>query len=558
GEELASPRNVRFDAEIAHHLLRWEPAHSAPGDVRYEVELKVYGTNLSWTPIPNCMKIWGHSCDLTFYTLAPALRYYARVRAVSGNHMSPWKKTSSFSPREASLRLSGQSLSVTGNTIHVQLQLLLRAGNLTVRYDDVQKHARRYRVYVRRMPDNWTFQVMETATEFNISNLFWATEYCVSVEPDVASRHIRSTRTAEQCVATGERDRSAELVLNIISSFFITLVILGLLGALLVCAYVKQPMRPPSVLKSFIKQSSLWVEHESPSSGSPDTDPVQQLFLGQKEPQQGSGPDANTSTAQLPLEQCWRLPAWPEDRVCPLGPGITGSRDSSCTSTDSGICLHVSSSGLSCSAGPQPQGYRQQLPTSDDSGVGLESACPHPTCSSSSGNASQDSQDSQQGVEFRGYLRQCKGTVEPRQDPDKGGTCAGPPRGPGSTDIVLDVECPELAVAKGYLKQSSPEHPRSHAQDLAPWSAPWEPTTWDFSSQVGARDPPLLSYGAPRAPLASKAGPELLKAPFDLSIFNTDLLGTLPLISSLSTNEWLMLQVNPLSLLSGDSKDSRL
>lgn len=41
GEKLASPRHVRFAAEMAHHLLRWEPGHSPPGDVRYEVELKV-------------------------------------------------------------------------------------------------------------------------------------------------------------------------------------------------------------------------------------------------------------------------------------------------------------------------------------------------------------------------------------------------------------------------------------------------------------------------------------------------------------------------------------
>ncbi|NXE78875.1 I10R1 protein, partial [Cochlearius cochlearius] len=575
GEKLARPTHVRFAAEIAHHLLRWEPGHNHPSDVRYEVEHKVYGRNSSWIAIPNCMKISGHSCDLTYYTLDPALRYYARVRAVSGNHTSPWQRTNSFSPQEASLRLSGQNLSVTGNTIHVQLQLLLRAGNLTVKYDDIQKHTRRYRVFVRRAKDDWTYKVVENVTEFNISNLFWSTEYCISVEPDVASRHTPTTRTAEQCVTIGERDRSSEFVPSIIVSSFITLFFLGLLGILLVCTYIKKPVRPPSVLKSFIKQSSLWAEQESSASGGPDADSVQQLFLCQKEPQRDGVPDSSTSTAQPPLEKGWRLPAWPEDPACLLG--ATGSGDSSCTSTDSGICLHTSSSELSYSSGPEPQGYKQRLPTGDDSGVGLESACPRPPCSSGSGNASPTKagqphggelglapaagQDSQQDVEFRGYLQQSKGTVEPRLDPAKGVAFlsrAGSLQGPGSTDVVLDVECSELAVAKGYLKQSSPEHPCSHAQDLAPWGAPREPTAWDFSSQVGPRTPALLSYGAPGAPLASRAGPELLKSPFDLSIFNTDLLETLPLISSLSTNEWLTLQLNPLSLLNGDSKDSRL
>ncbi|XP_010118566.1 PREDICTED: interleukin-10 receptor subunit alpha-like, partial [Chlamydotis macqueenii] len=285
-EQLASPGHVHFAAEIGHHLLRWEPGQSPPGDVRYEVEYKVYGKNSSWTAIPNCMKISGHSCDLTYYTLDPALRYYARVRAVSGNRTSSWQRTNSFSPREASLRLSGQSLSVAGNTVHVELQLLLRVGNLTLKYDDVQKHTRRYRVFVRRAQDNWTYEVVETTPEFNISNLFWETEYCISVEPNVASRRTHATRTDEQCVTIGRRDRSSELVLSIVSSFFITLFLLGLLGALLVCTYIKKPMRPPSVLKYFIKQSSLWVEQESSSLGSAEADRVQQLFLCQKEPQQ--------------------------------------------------------------------------------------------------------------------------------------------------------------------------------------------------------------------------------------------------------------------------------
>ncbi|KFQ45993.1 Interleukin-10 receptor subunit alpha, partial [Nestor notabilis] len=565
GERLARPTRVRFAAEIAHHLLQWEPGHNRPSNILYEVEHKVYGTNQSWTAIPNCMRISGHFCDLTYYTLNPALRYYARVRAVSGNHTSPWQRTNSFSPQEASLRLSGQSLSVMGNTIHVQLQLLLRTGNLTVKYDDIQKHARRYQVYVRRVQDNQTYEVMETAPEFNISNLFWDTEYCVSVE------RTGTTRTDEQCVTTGQRDRSAELVLSAISSSFITLLLLGLLAALLVCTYIRRPMRPPSVLKSFIKQSSLWVEESSPSSSS-SADPIQQLFLCQKEPHQVSVVTSSTSTVQLPPEKGWKLPAWPEDKVCLLGPGALGSGDSSGTSTDSGICLRTSSSELSCSSGAEPQGYKRQLPTGDDSGVGLESACPRPTCSSGNTNPMEDRQPcsgelsispdtSQQDMEFRGYLQQSKGTVEPRQDPAKGmpfSVCAASLQGLGSTDIALDVECSELAVVKGYLKQSSPEHPHSYTQDLAPRGDPQDPTVWSISSQVGPQAPSLLSYRGPGAPSVSRAHPELLKAPFDLSIFNTDLMGTLPLISSLSTNKWLMLQLNPVSLLNGDSKDSRL
>ncbi|NWI57686.1 I10R1 protein, partial [Calyptomena viridis] len=556
GEELPSPRRVHFAAQTMRHLLRWEPGKGSPTNVHYDVEYKVYGTSNHWTAIPECGNTSGHSCDLTYYTLDPEGRYYARVRAVSGKHMSSWQRTSPFSPKEATLRLPGQRLSVMGNTIHVQLQLLFRVRNITVKYDDIQTDSRQYHVYIRRMQDNQTTVVVKTTAEFTISNLFWDTEYCLSVEPRVTNRPVPTTHTDEQCVTTHQRNRSAELLL---SSLFVPVLLLGILGALLVCTYIKKPMRTPSVLKSFMKQSSLWVEHEPPSTGSLEAEHIQQLFLCQKEPQPDKSAHGSTSTAQLPLEQGWRLPARPEDRLCLLGP--MGSRDNSGTSTDSGICLHIpssSSSELSCSVGPESQGYRQQLPTGEDSGVGLQSTCPGPTCSSSSGNTSQGEPGlscatGQEDVQFRGYLQQSKGTVEPRQDPAKRvplSGCAGSEQG---TDIVLDVECSELAVSKGYLKQSSPEHPCGHTQDLVPWGAPAS----DFSSQVGPQGPTLLSWGAPSAPLVSKAGPELLKAPFDLSTFNTDFLGTLPLTSSLST-DWLMLPVNPLSLLSGDSKDSRL
>ncbi|NXU10648.1 I10R1 protein, partial [Pardalotus punctatus] len=553
GEGLVSPRRVRFAAEVARHLLRWEPGHGCPSGARYDVEYKVYGSSVPWTAIPECGRTSGHSCDLTYYTPDPERRYYARVRAVAGNHTSPWKRSSAFSPQEASLRLAGQSLSVMGNSITVRLQLLLRPGNLTEEYRDFQKKMTQYHVYVRRTQDNHTFRVVENSTEFSISDLFWLTEYCLSVQPALAHRPGPAARTHERCVTTGRRDGSAELLPAILSSSFIILVLLGLLGALLVHTYVRKPVRTPSVLKSFMKQSSLWVEHEPPSSGSLDADPIQQLFLCQKEPQLATSPGSST---QLPLEQGWRLPAWPKEQLCLLG--LTGSRDSSGTSTDSGICLRIpsSSSSLSRSVGSEPQGYRQQLPPAEDSGVGLESPHPAPGGSSGSRSASPGQPGlcpaaGQEDVGFRGYLQQSKGTVEPERGPHQGAPvlgCAGAVQGLGSTDTVPDTASSELAVSKGYLRQSSPQRP------LTPGLAPWRAPAWDFSSPQG---PALLSWGAPGAPLTSKGSPELPKPPFDLSIFSSaDCLGALPLISSLGS-DWITLPTRPPSQLSGDSKDSR-
>ncbi|NXR96273.1 I10R1 protein, partial [Hypocryptadius cinnamomeus] len=564
GEKLARPHSVRFAVEKGQNVLRWEPGHGCPSNASYEVEYVIYGSGMNWTAIPECSNTSEHSCDLTHYTPDPERRYHARVRAVAGNHTSIWQNSGGFSPQQASLRLAGQSLSVMGNSIQVRLQLLLQSGNTTLEYSDFQKEMTRYHVYLRRTPDNHTITVVKNSTEFTISALFWLTEYCLSVEPSLANRPVPATRSPEKCVTTGHRDRSAELLPGILSSSFIILSLLGLLGALLACTYIRKPVRTPSALKSFMKQSSLWVEHEPPSSGSLDADPIQQLFLCQKEPQLGSSPDSSTSAAQLPLEQGWKIPAWPKDQLGLLGP--TGSRDSSGTSTDSGICLHIPSSSssscsssLSCSAGPEPQGYRQQLPTAEDSGVGLESPCSAAGHSSGSGNTNPGEPGlspaaSQAEVEFRGYLQQSKGTVEPERALDEGEPllgCAGSVQGLGSTDTVLDVECSELAESKGYLKQSSPQHPLT--QDLAPWRAP----ACDFSSQVGPQAPTLLSWAAPGAPLTSKASPDL-KTPFDLNIFNnTAFPGTLLLVPSLSSS-WITPPIKPLGQFSMVSKDSRL
>ncbi|NWJ10171.1 I10R1 protein, partial [Crypturellus undulatus] len=555
GEQLPGPAHVHFAAEIAHHLLRWEPGPGSPPDVRYDVEHGVYGPGFAWTAVPNCTRILGHSCDLTFYTLDPEQRYFAQVRAVSGNRTSPWKRTSSFSPREASLWIAGQSLSVTGNTIVVKLQLLLQAGNSTVRYEDIQRHTRRYRVYVRQALDNRTYEVLETQPEFNISSLFWGTEYCVSVEPSVASRRIRTTRTAEQCVTIGRQDESTELLLSIVAIIFITTLLLLLLGMLLVCVYIKKPMRPPSVLKSFLKQGSLWVEQEYSSPARPEPDPVQHLFLCQKAPRQ---PDTSiTVLRQLPEQDCVQLP---EHRAPLLGPSTASSRDCSGGSTDSGICLHNSSAEL----GTAGQGTGVQPPASEDSGISLERASPcleryqvaketRPQLAEHGGPpATTIGEDCPQEVQFRGYLQQCKGTVEPSWDRGKEPPLwghAGPVQG---TDVVLDMACAELPVSKGYMKQSPPAPPRGRTQDLAAPGPPWQPPAWDFPSGLGPPAPDVASCGG------SIGGPELLKVPLELGVSGGAPLGSLPLISSLSSNTWLSLQLNPLGALQAGGKDSRL
>uniref|UniRef100_A0A8C4YQ85 Fibronectin type-III domain-containing protein n=1 Tax=Gopherus evgoodei TaxID=1825980 RepID=A0A8C4YQ85_9SAUR len=199
-ESLSQPGKVRFVADIINHVLHWTPGVNHSSDTLYEVEYKLYGKS-PWMAVPDCTGISGDSCNLTYQTMDPSQRYYARVRAVSGN-CNLW-----LDQDEPTLRLSDVSLSVTDNTIHVSLQqLILRVGNETVSYKDMQKYGRQYRTYVKRASDN--LQVRQPALErrVDIPMLLWGEQYCVSVEPRVLSRPVPAIRTKEKCVTIPKKD----------------------------------------------------------------------------------------------------------------------------------------------------------------------------------------------------------------------------------------------------------------------------------------------------------------------------------------------------------------
>ncbi|XP_053861436.1 interleukin-10 receptor subunit alpha [Malaclemys terrapin pileata] len=573
GESLSQPGKVRFVADIINHILHWTPGVNHSSDTLYEVEYKLYGKSGPWMAVPDCTGISGHSCDLTYQTMDPSQRYYARVRAVSGNHTSGWTRTNAFSLKEATLRLSDVSLSVTGNTIHVTLQqLILRVGNKTVSYKDIQQYGRQYRTYVRRASDNLQQVQVETREEFDIPMLLWGEQYCVRVEPRVLSRPVPSIGTEEKCVTIPEKDESTGIISVSVGIVLLVFSATLLLGTLLLCAYIKQPMRTPAILKSLLKPSGS--EHEHFPFGSKDVvvcldeESIQQLSVCQRDTVQHHSTDSGSSPAQQPPDKGCRFLTSPDDHEHLLELEDLAEGDSSCTSTDSGICLQDSSSGLSQFSGSESQDYQRQLPGSDDSGISLARHSLCLTLSSSgrdytSVDEEQDQRErerdcsplasglSQEAVEFRGYLKQPKGTVERQQDRAEGQL---PTKSPGGTDNTLEMGCSEPALAKGYLKQASPGLTYGNADTVLAR----ESDSQGFTSRLECNSSSLLNYGALGISVPSKSLPEFPKAPFALGIFNTDLLGSLPLISSLHSNERLCLEIDSLSLLGSECKDSRL
>ncbi|XP_019367277.1 PREDICTED: interleukin-10 receptor subunit alpha [Gavialis gangeticus] len=562
-QQLAAPTRVRFVAQTLQHVLHWEPAEDAPHDTLYNVEYRLYGPG-SWMPAPKCRVISELSCDLTNETMEPTKRYYAQVRAVSGNCTSTWTRTNAFSPREATLRLAGVHLSVTGNNIHVSVQLPLPVGNVTVSFAELYKHSRQYLVLVNRTSDHEQVRYVHTSETIVISDLSWGEQYCVRLQPHIISRPNPGIWTEEKCVSIPIKDEKMELISTIVGIVLFILAALVLLGMLFICMYIRRPMRTPGVLKSLIKQSTLWAEQEHFSGGGTDVSSVWSLSMCPKDTAQRAHLDSGSELALPVLDEDCTVHG---DQECLLEGCALPADDRSCSSTDSGICLQASSSDLSQPPGSESQGYQRQLPQGDDSGISLakrppsqkdyelveEGDVPRP---GALGRAPAAGAEEGEHVPFRGYLQQSKGQVEARLILDS----AGPAWSAGKVEGTLDVGS-EPVTAKGYLKQASPELPHSSssvaialrdqalAQQLAPLGLlnRFDSGAWD-----------LPSSGVPAPSPVMKLFPDLPKAPFHLSIFDTGQLGTLPPISSLNSGEWLSLDIELLSLLDAECKDSRL
>nr|XP_025037539.1 LOW QUALITY PROTEIN: interleukin-10 receptor subunit alpha [Pelodiscus sinensis] len=518
GESLSNPGNVQFVADILHHVLHWEPGVEHTSETSYDVQYLVYGRQFPWT-----------------------------------ERTSGWTRTrGAFSPQEATLRLADVRLLVEGNTIHVKLkQVHLSVGNKTVSFKDIQKYGRQYRTYVRRSTDTLQQVQEETSEEFDIPGLLWGERYCVSVEPHILSRPVPSIRTEETCVTIPENDEHTGIISVSVGIFLLILLGTILLGTLLLCAYMKKPVRTPAILKSLLKPSGA--EHEPFPLGASgtvlclDEEPIQQLSVCQKDSAPPSSTESSSSSAPQP-------PAWGcVFLTFPDGPGhlpelegLAGG-DSSCNSLDSGISLQDSSSGLS-------QFSARQQPGGDDSGVSLAGTC-SPGCRDYSAMEEGLGQPegeragspparglSQEAAAFRGYLKQPKGTADGQGHRARG---VLPPQSPGGTDVSLETGCSEPALAKGYLKQALPGPPCGGADT---------PLTGE-SGLLGFPSSSLLHYGALGITGPSKPLPE---APSAWGLFSTDLLRSLPLISSLHSGERLHLEMEPLSLLGAGCKDSRL
>ncbi|XP_026564795.1 interleukin-10 receptor subunit alpha [Pseudonaja textilis] len=323
---LAAPTDVRFQARVFHHLLRWKPGPKPAGGVLYEVQYRRVGKD-SWRAAANCTRIALDSCDLTCETQQPAFHYLARVRAIAGNRSSAWTWTRRFTPSEATLWLSKVTLSRSGNQLRVSLQRPTSCwANLT--YEGSYEAWGEYLARVRRVSNNQELVHVHSSLEFDLPPLLGGEQYCISVKPRVASLPNAADWTEEQCVSIPPLEEYAVLTPSLA---FLTLLSLGILGAALGLAsvYTKKTTRMPSVLKSPLGHNFCWGLREESKSHilHMETESIQQLFfLGPQDQAHLAKRGSLCIGAVLPEKNCQQE----EGRGLEEGSGC---------SADSGICL---------------------------------------------------------------------------------------------------------------------------------------------------------------------------------------------------------------------------
>ncbi|XP_078538391.1 interleukin-10 receptor subunit alpha [Lissotriton helveticus] len=548
GEGLLKPKWVKFKLDFFPHILEWEPGHSEMAGDFYKVEYRKYGDGDRWKSAVHCTQVTGRTCDLTVETLAISKGYFARVQAVSGNQTSNWTRTSRFIPQQVRLPPPDVDLKLEGNTIHVALRLpALQWQNVTLRYEDIFKFNRAYRVYINRTSDNLLFTQNEESTEFDVSNLAWGEQYCITVTPEIRSRPNLGITTEAHCASVPAEARTGVIVLTAFSCITVLCMLL-VFGNIFVCLYIKKPMKTPEMLKSPIKASSLWMEKWQPPSWiedvvvSLDEESIKKLSMLQKSSPVRLSTDSGFCGDKISLESESRSPT--PSLGCPdQSPVVPRPLKVSWTGTDSGICVSGTTSKSSELACTESQGYRKQR-NENECGLDLVNAASHV------------------------YLKQSKLKDDPSQNEVM---CEGPDvQGISSLldtfqrTMQLEAELcktdlPPLAEVNGYLKQS--------AKQCISFSYLRETLGQTHISLLGERGqasslvcselkgPGLVHTVLSDLVTEEDFGKDLIAEKHIPGRFITDIDVVFPLASSLRTQDGFHLEFNTLSLVDVDIKD---
>nr|XP_033773503.1 interleukin-10 receptor subunit alpha [Geotrypetes seraphini] len=594
GESLPSPTQVQFKTnDFYHHILTWEPGLNTTRMVWYQVEYKLYGSS-NWETAKHCAQTVSLSCDLTAETMDPNHSYFGRVQAVLEDQISEWSRTNRFSPKDVILPALHLSLNVERNTVYVKMKSpSLRRQNITVELKNIFIYNLIYKVYVRRASDNFTFVQVVDLMQFELSNLVWNQQYCISVCAESKSRPNPGVRSKEHCVSVPEEERTSSNTIIILACVCI-LTIIASFGKIFICWYIKKPASTPESLKSFATRHSCCTEdqrlHVWDYRTAPRLDDLIVKKMSTELKSRCGSTDSGFSSEKQSLENtCSSFTLTLDDPEQTLEPGAPLASEHNCARADS--CIYPGGTPLGWSPLiSENTGCRKQIKAteSDDSGISMERDSPclkrpsdrgeqltitykdeiqekrEPGLVNSTGACS-EANESQGHIEHRGYMKQSK-CLNGSFQSQNGSSCDKP----FSIDLsdsaqktciegqldcsVLEgeLDCSVLDQAKGYLKQTSQKLGLVHSD-----------VTSDHTDGTFLKNPDPMVFSAPLECRNWGLCHETLGTSTDLK-YHTNckvtsgvLVMPFPLISSLNSNDMFTLGTNTLSLADMELEDGR-
>ncbi|KAG8569420.1 hypothetical protein GDO81_014403 [Engystomops pustulosus] len=258
GENVTSPTHVSFQSKFCTHILVWDHDRTNNDGILYEVQYASYGS--SWVSVSHCHHISHKSCDLTLETLPQNLGYLGRVRSVLGNQTSKWTRSTRYTFKEVILPPPSVMVDVNGSSVRVKLSLpKITKGNITCAYKEIFPYNRLYKVQIRRAKDNHMFQRVESAESFSIQDLAGSNEYCLSVQPAIASRPNIGEPSSEICIYLPEQGLSSTTLL-ILAVCILCFLVLLICANVFICLYIRGVVKTPKTLKSLIQRSWSWMD----------------------------------------------------------------------------------------------------------------------------------------------------------------------------------------------------------------------------------------------------------------------------------------------------------
>lgn len=172
--ELPAPVNMTLSSHNFIHLLSWQPGHSTPPGVQYNVS--VYSqTATSWEPVSGCQLVEPPlRCNLTRALGDPHQWYYSRVTALLGARTSHATRERVFTPiTDTLLELPLLSVAPCDGVLCVGLQPPL---------EHLRKIYQTFQYELRVTSDTAKFSVRTRSLDGEVlRNLAPGRRYCVSV-----------------------------------------------------------------------------------------------------------------------------------------------------------------------------------------------------------------------------------------------------------------------------------------------------------------------------------------------------------------------------------------